>query len=73
MCGCVCTPAFTYAYVTKVFAGPEMEESFYDSEMVCTYMCVRVDSKSHRLLVLESKYMYYIFMVGLETRPQIYI
>lgn len=27
VCGCVCTPAFTSANVTKVFAGPEIEES----------------------------------------------
>lgn len=68
----LCTPAFTYTYVTKVFAGPEMEEKFYDSETLCIYVCVCVDSKSHRLLVSESKNIYYVFMTGLESRPKIY-
>lgn len=49
VCGWVCTPAFTYAYIRKVFVGAEMKENFYDSATICAY--VPVNSKSYKLLV----------------------
>lgn len=66
---CVCTPAFTYVYVTKVFAGPGMEENFYDFETVCMYVCVCVNSKSHGLLVLKAKiYVFFYCCAGKQTQ-----
>lgn len=70
VCGGVCTPALRYAYAAQVFAGPEMEKNFNDSEIVGTYVYVCVVSKSQAVCIREQNYI--LCFYGKQT-PNIHI
>lgn len=53
----MCTPALTHVCVPKVFAGPEMEKNFNDSEMVGTSVYVCVVPKSQAACIRKQKYI----------------
>lgn len=57
----MCTLALTYACVPKVFAGPEMEKNFSDSEMVGILVYVCVVPKSQAACIREQKYAQYFY------------